>query len=378
MGDLSSSPTLVALIPTATLLPVLILGLPGRRPGRHRRPAQVAAGHAAVDADVGRCPGGADAARPRDPDRAAGSHVCDGERRRADGPGVAGDPARSRSCPRSSRRPSRCPASRSTAAGRSVPRSAAALVAAAGPGWAFVVNAASFLGTAVVLWRWRPTRSAVRLPAESLSGALRAGWRYGANAPLLRAVMVRTAAFAIPAAAIQALLPAVVRDRLAMGSGGFGLMLGLLRHRRGRGSRSCARASMPRCRPTACCSCRAWSLPSASSWSGPASTRGRSARRCSSPARRGRPPPSPPTSPPNGRCRGGCGPAASGCTCSSWPAASRSAARSGARSPAGASPPHTSPPRVTLLLGMTSMLRWRIGTRAGARPPAGSSRPSRW
>ena len=74
--------------------------------------------------------------------------------------------------------------------GRAIgPALGGALVAAAGPGWAFVVNGASFLGTAVVLVWWRPTQSAVRLPAETLPGALRAGWRYGANAPALRAVL---------------------------------------------------------------------------------------------------------------------------------------------------------------------------------------------
>ena len=51
---------------------------------------------------------------------------------------------------------------------------------------------------------------------------MRAGLRYGVNAPALRAVLVRTVAFTGPAAAIQALLPTVVRDQLGMGSGGYG------------------------------------------------------------------------------------------------------------------------------------------------------------
>jgi MFS family permease len=111
--------------------------------------------------------------------------------------------------------------------GRAVgPALAGALVAAAGPGWAFVVNALSFVGVAIVLWWWRPEQVATRLPPETLAGAVRAGWRYGANAPALRAVLVRTAAFAPPAAAITALLPLVVRERLGLGSGAFGLMLG--------------------------------------------------------------------------------------------------------------------------------------------------------
>jgi MFS family permease len=112
-------------------------------------------------------------------------------------------------------------------AGRAIgPALAGALVAAAGAEWAFVVNAASFLGVLTVLARWRPARSSVRLSSESLPGAVRAGLRYGVNAPVLRAILVRTLAFATPAAAIQALLPTVVRDQLGRGSGVYGILLG--------------------------------------------------------------------------------------------------------------------------------------------------------
>ena len=112
-------------------------------------------------------------------------------------------------------------------AGRAIgPALGGALVASAGAGWAFIVNAASFLGVVVVLVWWRPQRTSVRLSTESLPGAVKAGLRYGANAPALRGILVRTLAFAVPAAAIQALLPAVVRDRLGLGSGGFGILLG--------------------------------------------------------------------------------------------------------------------------------------------------------
>jgi MFS family permease len=112
-------------------------------------------------------------------------------------------------------------------AGRAIgPALGGLLVASAGPGWAFIVNAASFLGVVVVLLWWRPHRTSVRLSTESLPGAVKAGLRYGVNAPALRGILVRTLAFAVPAAAIQALLPAVVRDELGLGSGGYGILLG--------------------------------------------------------------------------------------------------------------------------------------------------------
>ena len=88
------------------------------------------------------------------------------------------------------------------------PALAGILVASAGPGWAFVVNAASFVGVVIVLLWWKPQqRTSVRLSTESLPGAVRAGLRYGVNAPALRGILVRTIAFTAPAAAIQALLP---------------------------------------------------------------------------------------------------------------------------------------------------------------------------
>jgi hypothetical protein len=64
------------------------------------------------------------------------------------------------------------------------------------------------------------------MPVETLSGAVRAGLRFAAHSPALRVVLNRTAAFALPAAGMQALLPVVTRDRLGLSSGGFGVLLG--------------------------------------------------------------------------------------------------------------------------------------------------------
>ena len=100
------------------------------------------------------------------------------------------------------------------------------LVAAAGPGWVFALNAASFVGTVVVLWRWHPATLKPRLPAESLASATRAALRYGANAPILRGVLIRTGVLILPATAAQALLPIDARGPLGLGSGGYGVLLG--------------------------------------------------------------------------------------------------------------------------------------------------------
>ncbi len=100
------------------------------------------------------------------------------------------------------------------------------VVAIAGPGWVFLLNAISFLAIVAVLVWWRRPVTEVNMPAETFSGAMRAGLRYAAHAPSLRTVLNRTALFTFPAAALQALLPVVARSRLHLTSGGYGVLLG--------------------------------------------------------------------------------------------------------------------------------------------------------
>ena len=99
------------------------------------------------------------------------------------------------------------------------------VIALAGPPWVFMVNAVSFLGVLAVVAAWRPPQRIDRAPLESLAGATRACLRYGAHAPLLRGILARTAAFIVPAAALHALLPIVVRDELGAGSATYGMLL---------------------------------------------------------------------------------------------------------------------------------------------------------
>ena len=100
------------------------------------------------------------------------------------------------------------------------------VVAIAGPGWVFSLNAVSFLAIVAVLVWWRRPETQLDMPAETFSGAMRAGLRYAIHAPSLRLVLNRTAIFTFPAAALQALLPVVARSRLHLTSGGYGVLLG--------------------------------------------------------------------------------------------------------------------------------------------------------
>jgi predicted MFS family arabinose efflux permease len=102
------------------------------------------------------------------------------------------------------------------------------LVSAAGAGWTFALNAVSFLWIAVVLVRWHPADSAPRSgqEREHVLAAMRAGSRYIRHSPRIRRIMLRAALFAPGAAGMWALLPVVARQRLGLGSSGYGLLLG--------------------------------------------------------------------------------------------------------------------------------------------------------
>lgn len=112
--------------------------------------------------------------------------------------------------------------------GRAVgPAIGGVIIAAAGAGWVFALNATSFVGTMLVLFLWRPLEPiGSGTPAETFAGATVAGIRYSANSRLVRTVLVRVALLMLPGCAIQALLPIVVRNSLGWTAGGYGILLG--------------------------------------------------------------------------------------------------------------------------------------------------------
>ncbi len=100
------------------------------------------------------------------------------------------------------------------------------LLAATSAALLFGVNAASFVA---VLGAVMVTRIPVRgqtMPREHAFAAVRAGGRFVVNSPTLLAVIARTIAFVFFAGAMWAILPLVARERLGLGSGGYGLLLG--------------------------------------------------------------------------------------------------------------------------------------------------------
>jgi MFS family permease len=99
------------------------------------------------------------------------------------------------------------------------------IVAAAGAYAAFILNAVTFLGVIVVLYRWRRKPSDSALPSERLFGAIRAGLRYVRQSVALRSVLVRSGVFIIFASAMWALMPLVARIELGRGPAGYGMLL---------------------------------------------------------------------------------------------------------------------------------------------------------
>jgi MFS family permease len=105
------------------------------------------------------------------------------------------------------------------------PALAGALIAAAGVGAAFLVNAGSFLGVILVVARWKRPVRARTAPAETLGGATVAAIRYVCNAPATRTVILRSGVLIFCASAPLALLPTVAHG-VSSSAIGYGVLLG--------------------------------------------------------------------------------------------------------------------------------------------------------
>lgn len=101
------------------------------------------------------------------------------------------------------------------------------IVAAAGAQANFLLNAASFLGVLVVLYRWKRPAETSMLPAERFLGAMRTGVRYVRHSPEVLAVIARGSLFVLCASSLWALIPVVARE-LGRGPAGYGLLLAAL------------------------------------------------------------------------------------------------------------------------------------------------------
>jgi MFS family permease len=104
---------------------------------------------------------------------------------------------------------------------------AAFVHAATGAAWTFFLNALSFIGVIVVLYRWRrkPVFKSA-LPAERIYGSMRAGLRYIQYAPLLKSALARAFTFTFFVSAVWSLLAVVAARDLHQGALGYGILNG--------------------------------------------------------------------------------------------------------------------------------------------------------
>lgn len=105
------------------------------------------------------------------------------------------------------------------------------VMAATNAGIVFLLNAVSFLGVIAVLWQWQYTRYESREPGESsprLREAMRAGLDYVRTTRAYHSVLTRAGLFAFGGSALWAMLPVVVSAERSGTATHYGILLGCL------------------------------------------------------------------------------------------------------------------------------------------------------
>jgi len=100
------------------------------------------------------------------------------------------------------------------------------VMAASSAGVVFLLNAISFLAVIIVLWVWRGS-ARERGPAR-IHEAMFEGLRYVRSTRIYHAVLLRAGLFAFAASALWALLPVVASAQLGTTETGYGILLGCL------------------------------------------------------------------------------------------------------------------------------------------------------
>lgn len=104
---------------------------------------------------------------------------------------------------------------------------AGVVMARAGPGAVFLLNAVSFVGVLATIWLWRRPPLPVAPRSSFLRQALE-GFRATFGHRVVRGVLVQVSVFGLSAAALWALLPAVGRYELRLSGATYGVLLGCM------------------------------------------------------------------------------------------------------------------------------------------------------
>jgi MFS family permease len=105
------------------------------------------------------------------------------------------------------------------------PVAAGAIISAVGSGAVFVLNVVLAVAAFVTILRWRSTPRSSTLPGERFVGAMRVGWQHVMQSPRMRSVLVRIFFFFLHSSALLALLPLVARNIHGAGPATYTLML---------------------------------------------------------------------------------------------------------------------------------------------------------
>lgn len=100
------------------------------------------------------------------------------------------------------------------------------LIGSFSAGAAFLLNGLSFLATIYMVWRWkREPQATSTLAGERILAAIRGGVRYARFAPAVQNILVRGVSFTFGASALFALMPAVVARRLLLPTSFYSVLL---------------------------------------------------------------------------------------------------------------------------------------------------------
>lgn len=117
--------------------------------------------------------------------------------------------------------------SMSSNAARSVgPAIGGFVIASAGMAIAFSINAVLFVPIIIALFLWKREKVVPRLPPERLDKAMQTGLRFVRHSPPTIRVMVRSLSTAFGGSAVYAMLPLVASDILGGGPQTYGFLLG--------------------------------------------------------------------------------------------------------------------------------------------------------
>lgn len=105
------------------------------------------------------------------------------------------------------------------------PAIAGVIVSVAGSGAVFALNTLSFVGVIAVLYYWKRQPRDSELPTERMLGAMRAGVRFAWHSVELQAAVIRGLGFFLFASASWALLPLIARNLVNGGAQAFGILV---------------------------------------------------------------------------------------------------------------------------------------------------------